>query len=169
MRRLPAPSVDGSTMSLNRVVVTGLAAITPIGNDLATSWKNLVDGVSGAAPITRFDASAFDTRFACEVKGFDATPYVPAKLTKRLDRFTLFAVSTAAMLMQDAGYTIAPEEAADVGVIIGCGLGGLETLENTHTKLLAQGPSRVSPFFIPTMVFGRSMTRSPSIVSQNCR
>lgn len=139
-------------MTLNRVVVTGLAAITPIGNDLATSWKNLVDGVSGAAPITRFDASAYDTHFACEVKGFDPLPYVPAKLAKRLDRFTLFAVSAAAMLMQDAGYAIAPEEAADVGVIIGCGLGGLETLEATHTKLLAQGPSRVSPFFIPTMI-----------------
>lgn len=139
-------------MTLNRVVVTGLAAITPIGNDLATSWKNLVDGVSGAGPITRFDASTFDTRFACEVKGFDPSPYVQAKLAKRLDRFTLFAVSTAAMLMEDAGYAIAPEEAADVGVIIGCGLGGLETLETTHAKLLAQGPSRVSPFFIPTMI-----------------
>jgi 3-oxoacyl-[acyl-carrier-protein] synthase II len=139
-------------MTLNRVVVTGLAAITPIGNDLATSWKNLVDGVSGAAPITRFDAAAFDTHFACEVKDFDAKPFVPVKLAKRLDRFTLYAVSAAMMLMENAGYTIAPEEAADVAVIIGCGLGGLETLEATHSKLLAQGPTRVSPFFIPTMI-----------------
>ncbi|EFL52901.1 3-oxoacyl-(acyl-carrier-protein) synthase 2 [Solidesulfovibrio fructosivorans JJ]] len=139
-------------MTLHRVVVTGLAAITPIGNDLATSWTNLVAGMSGAAPITHFDAAAYDTRFACEVKNFDATAFVAPKLAKRLDRFTLFAVSAATMLMEDAGYTIDPAEAADVAVIIGCGLGGLETLEATHTKLLAQGPSRVSPFFIPTMI-----------------
>lgn len=139
-------------MTLHRVVVTGLAAITPIGNDLAASWKNLVAGVSGAAPITRFDASAYDTRFACEIKDFDEKPYLASKLAKRLDRFTIYAVSAAMMLMEDAGYKIDPEEAADVAVLIGCGLGGLETLEATHTKLLAQGPSRVSPFFIPTMI-----------------
>ncbi|OLN29760.1 3-oxoacyl-[acyl-carrier-protein] synthase, KASII [Desulfovibrio sp. DV] len=139
-------------MTLHRVVVTGLAAITPLGNDLASSWQNLVAGVSGAAPITRFDASAYDTRFACEVKNFDSKPYVAAKLAKRLDRFTLYALSAAMMLMEDAGYTITPEEAGMVSVIIGCGLGGLETLEATHTKLMEQGPSRVSPFFIPTMI-----------------
>ncbi|WP_428565847.1 MAG: beta-ketoacyl-ACP synthase II [Solidesulfovibrio sp. DCME] len=139
-------------MTLHRVVVTGLAAITPIGNDLATSWQNLVAGVSGAGPITRFDAAAYDTRFACEVKGFDEKPFIAAKLAKRLDRFTIFAVSAAMMLMEDAGWKIPPEEAADVAVIIGCGMGGIETLEATHTKLLAQGPSRVSPFFIPTMI-----------------
>lgn len=139
-------------MTLHRVVVTGLSAITPIGNDLAASWNNLVAGVSGAAPITRFDASAYDTRFGCEVKGFDEKPYIAAKLAKRLDRFTIFAVSAAMMLMEDAGYKIDPEEAARVAVIIGCGMGGIETLEATHTKLLAQGPSRVSPFFIPTMI-----------------
>ena len=139
-------------MTLNRVVVTGLSAITPIGNDLAASWANLIAGVSGAAPITRFDTSAYDTHFACEVKDFDEKPYVPAKLAKRLDRFTIYAVSAAMMLMEHAGYSIAPEEANRVAVIIGCGLGGLETLEATHSKLLAQGPSRVSPFFIPTMI-----------------
>jgi 3-oxoacyl-[acyl-carrier-protein] synthase II len=139
-------------MTLHRVVVTGLAAITPLGNDLATSWTNLVAGVSGAAPITRFDAAAYDTHFACEVKNFDEKQFVAPKLAKRLDRFTIYAVSAAMMLMEDAGYTIDPAEAAAVGVIIGCGLGGLETLEATHTKLLAQGPSRVSPFFIPTMI-----------------
>ena len=139
-------------MTLHRVVVTGLAAITPLGNDLATSWHNLVAGVSGAAPITRFDASAYDTRFACEVKNFDSKPFVAVKLAKRLDRFTIYALSTAMMLMEDAGYKIAPEEAELVSVIIGCGLGGLETLEATHTKLMEQGPSRVSPFFIPTMI-----------------
>lgn len=139
-------------MSLNRVVVTGLSAITPIGNDLATSWTNLVAGVSGAAPITRFDASAYDTRFACEVKDFDEKPFLSHKLAKRLDRFTIFAVSAAMMLMENAGYAVDPAEADRVGVVVGCGLGGLETLENTHSKLLAQGPSRISPFFIPTMI-----------------
>jgi 3-oxoacyl-[acyl-carrier-protein] synthase II len=139
-------------MTLHRVVVTGLSAITPIGNDLATSWQNLVAGVSGAAPITRFDAAAYDTRFACEVKNFDSKPFVPVKLAKRLDRFTIYALAAAIMLMEEAGYKIAPEEAELVSVLIGCGLGGLETLEATHTKLLEQGPSRVSPFFIPTMI-----------------
>ncbi len=139
-------------MTVNRVVVTGLSAITPIGNDLAASWKNLVAGVSGAGPITRFDASAYDTRFACEVKDFDEKPFIPAKQAKRLDRFTIYAISAAMMLLEEAGWKIPAEEAADVAVIIGCGLGGLETLEATHAKLLAQGPSRVSPFFIPTMI-----------------
>jgi len=139
-------------MTLHRVVITGLSAITPIGNDLATSWTNLVAGVSGAAPITRFDAAAYDTRFACEVKDFDEKAFVSAKVAKRMDRFTLFAISAAMMLMEDAGYKVAPEEADRVAVVIGCGLGGLETLEATHSKLLAQGPTRISPFFIPTMI-----------------
>ena len=139
-------------MTVKRVVVTGLSAITPIGNDLAASWNNLVAGVSGAAPITRFDSTGYDTRFACEVKDFDEKPFLPAKTAKRLDRFTIFAVSAAMMLMENAGCKIAPEEAPRAAVVIGCGLGGLETLEATHSKLLAQGPSRVSPFFIPTMI-----------------
>jgi 3-oxoacyl-[acyl-carrier-protein] synthase II len=139
-------------MTLNRVVVTGLSAITPIGNDLATSWANLVAGVSGAAPITRFDTSAFDTRFGCEVKNFDEKPYIAAKLAKRLDRFTIYALSAAMMLMEDAGWKIPADEAELVSVIVGCGMGGIETLEATHSKLLEQGPSRISPFFIPTMI-----------------
>ena len=139
-------------MKLHRVVVTGLAAITPIGNDLATSWRNLLDGVSGAGPITRFDATGYDTTFACEVKDFDAAKHFPAKQVKRMDLFTQYAVAASLMAVADAGLTITPELAPEVGVLIGCGLGGLHTIEEQHKKLLAGGPSRVSPFFIPVLI-----------------
>jgi len=138
-----------------RVVVTGLAAVTPIGNDLETSWKNLTAGVSGVGPITRFDLEEFpvDTRFAAEVKDFDATSYgVAAKQAKRMDRFTQYAVASSLMLMKDAGWEIPEAEAGRVGVVIGCGLGGLDTLEFYHKVLMERGPSRISPFFIPVMI-----------------
>lgn len=139
-------------MKLNRVVVTGMGAITPIGNDLATSWQNLLDGVSGAGPITRFDASGFDTTFACEVKGFDPSKYIPVKQARRMDLFTQYAVVASMMAVEDSGLEITPELAPFVGTLIGCGLGGLHTIEEQHKKLLAGGPGRVSPFFIPVLI-----------------
>lgn len=135
-----------------RVVVTGLAAITPIGNDLTTSWDNLVAGKSGVAPITRFDPEGFDTRFAAEVKDFDPAARIPAKQAKRMDRFTQYAVSCALMALEDAAWQIPETEAGRVGVIVGCGLGGLDTLEHYHQVLMERGPSRISPFFIPIMI-----------------
>ncbi|QLA15272.1 beta-ketoacyl-ACP synthase II [Desulfolutivibrio sulfoxidireducens] len=135
-----------------RVVVTGLAAVTPIGNDLGESWSNLVAGVSGAAPITRFDTTGFDTTFACEVKSFDEKAYIPHKQSRRMAIFTRFAVACGMMLLENAGYTIPEAEASRVGVIVGCGLGGLEDLEAFHSKLLEQGPGRISPFFIPMII-----------------
>ena len=139
-------------MKLKRVVVTGMAAITPIGNDLATSWQNLLKGVSGAGPITRFDATGFDTTFACEVKGFDPSQYFPAKQARRMDIFTQYAVAAALMAVKDSGLEITPELAPEVGVLIGCGMGGLNVIEEQHKKLLAGGPGRVSPFFIPVLI-----------------
>jgi len=139
-------------MKLNRVVVTGMAAITPIGNDLATSWQNLLGGVSGAIPITRFDASGFDTTFACEVKGFDPSVCIPHKQARRMDLFTQYAVAASLMAVKDAGLAITDDLAPEVGVLIGCGLGGLRTIEDQHKRLLASGPSRVSPFFIPVLI-----------------
>jgi 3-oxoacyl-[acyl-carrier-protein] synthase II len=139
-------------MKLHRVVVTGLAVITPIGNDLATSWRNLLGGVSGAGPITRFDATGFDTTFACEVKEFDPAKHFPIKQVKRMDLFTQYAVAASLMAVADSGLAITPELAPEVGVLIGCGLGGLHTIEEQHKKLLAGGPSRVSPFFIPVLI-----------------
>ncbi|GFK95621.1 3-oxoacyl-[acyl-carrier-protein] synthase 2 [Fundidesulfovibrio magnetotacticus] len=139
-------------MKLHRVVVTGMAAVTPLGNDLATSWTNLLGGVSGAGPITRFDPTGFDTTFACEVKGFDPSPFIPAKQAKRLDLFAQYAVAASLMAIKDADLAITPELAPHVGTIIGCGMGGLSTIEEQHKKLLAGGPSRVSPFFIPVLI-----------------
>ena len=137
---------------MNRVVVTGLAAITPLGNDLATSWENLIAGKSGVGPITSFDATDFDTKIAAHVKDFDCSPYISHKAAKRMENFTRYAVSSARMLMDDAGWTISEEEAPRVGVTIGVGLGGLEAIEVYHQKLLDKGPGRISPFFIPVMI-----------------
>ena len=139
-------------MKLHRVVVTGMSAVTPLGNDLDTSWTNLVSGVSGAGPVTRFDPTGFDTTFGCEVKGFDPAQYMPAKHAKRMDHFTQFAVAAALMAVADARLEITPELGPDVGAIIGCGLGGLRTIEQQHQKLLTDGPTRVSPFFIPVLI-----------------
>ena len=139
-------------MKLHRVVVTGMGAITPIGNDLATSWQNLLDGVSGAGPITRFDATGFDTTFACEVKDFDPSKYIPVKQARRMDLFTQYAVVASMMAVENSGLEITPELAPHVGTLIGCGLGGLHTIEEQHKKLLAGGPGRVSPFFIPVLI-----------------
>lgn len=138
-----------------RVVVTGLAAVTPIGNDLETSWENLIAGVSGVGPITRFDLEEFpvDTRFAAEVKNFDAAAYgILPKQAKRMDHFTQYAVASGLMVLKDAGWEIPEAEAGRVGVVIGCGLGGLETLEYYHKVLMERGPGRISPFFIPIMI-----------------
>lgn len=139
-------------MKLNRVVVTGMAAITPIGNDLDTSWRNLQAGVSGAGPITRFDPTGYDTTFACEVKGYDPSKHIPVKQIRRMEPFSQYAVSGALMALENAGLTITPELAPEVGVLVGCGLGGLAMIEEQHKKLLAGGPSRVSPFFIPVLI-----------------
>jgi 3-oxoacyl-[acyl-carrier-protein] synthase II len=137
---------------MNRVVVTGLSAITPIGNDAETSWSNLVAGVSGVGPITRFDTTNYATTIAAEVKGFTPEQYIPLKQARRMDYFTRYAVACAMMLMDDAGWEIPDEEQSEVGVIMGCGLGGLETIEHFHDRLREEGPRKVSPFSIPMLI-----------------
>ncbi|HWR02633.1 MAG TPA: beta-ketoacyl-ACP synthase II [Humidesulfovibrio sp.] len=137
---------------MNRVVVTALAAITPLGNDLESSWENLLAGKSGIAKVTTFDATGHDTQIAGEVKGFDPTKYINAKAARRMEKFTQYAVSASKMLMEQAGWTIPPEEAHRAGVIIGVGLGGLEGIETQHQKLMEAGPGRINPFFIPTII-----------------
>ncbi len=139
-------------MNFKRVVVSGLSALTPLGNDLKTTWDNLVAGHSGIAPITLFDASAYDSRIAGEVKNFDPEAFMPFKQTKRMDRFSQFAVAGAKMLLENAAYQITPDNAEDVGVIMGVGLGGLHTIEVYHEKLLASGPGKISPFMIPMLI-----------------
>ena len=138
-------------MSRPRVVITGLSAITPLGNDLETTWKRLLAGESGIGPITLFDATDYDSRVAGEVKNFVAEDFIPAKQARRMDRFTQFAVVAAQQLLKDSGLVINDDNAYDVGVILGIGLGGLKTIETYHAKLLQGGPGKVSPFLIPAI------------------
>jgi 3-oxoacyl-[acyl-carrier-protein] synthase II len=139
-------------MDRRRVVVTAVAAITPIGNDAETSWNNLLAGVSGIGPLTRFDPAEYATRIAGEVKGFEPEAHIPPKQARRMERFTQFAVACQKMLLESARFAITPEEAERTGTIIGCGLGGLETIESQYQRLADAGPRRVSPFFIPIVI-----------------
>ena len=136
-----------------RVVVTGLGAISPVGNDVPTTWRALLEGRSGGAPITKFDASTFAVRFACEVKGFDAAQFMDRKEAKRSDLYTQYAMAAAVQAMQDAGFGegsgYVPEE---TGVLIGSGIGGLRTFEDQHAEYLRAGAKRISPFFIPMFI-----------------
>jgi 3-oxoacyl-[acyl-carrier-protein] synthase II len=136
-----------------RVVVTGMGAITPVGNDVATTWQALLDGKSGAGPITHFDASNFPVRFACEVKSFDPLEYMERKEAKRADQFTQYAVGAAKQAMMNAG--LAEQNGRDpdrIGVIIGSGIGGLKIFEEQHDVYRQRGPGKISPFFIPMFI-----------------
>ncbi|MEJ2371968.1 MAG: beta-ketoacyl-ACP synthase II [Gemmatimonadales bacterium] len=137
-----------------RVVVTGLGLVTPLGNDVEATWSGLVEGRSGAGPITLFDATDQDVRFACEVKDFDPEPFMDRKEVKRSDRFVQFSLATAQQALDAAALLEVlpglPKER--FGVIVGSGIGGLMTLENQHLRMLERGPDRVSPFFIPLFI-----------------
>ncbi len=136
-----------------RVVVTGLGAITPVGNDVATTWRAILDGCSGAAYITKFDYSNFPVTFACEVKGFDASQYMDRKEAKRADPYTQYAVGAAVQAMTDA--SLATGDIGDpdrIGVIVGSGIGGLKSFEEQHDVYRERGQSKISPFFIPMFI-----------------
>jgi len=136
-----------------RVVVTGLGMITPVGNDVPTAWRALLDGVSGAAPITKFDASTFPVRFACEVKGFDPLQYMDRKEAKRADQYTQYAVAAAVQAMTSAGLgELSGELSERTGVILGSGIGGLRSFEEQHDQYRERGASKISPFFIPMFI-----------------
>jgi len=135
-----------------RVVVTGLSALTPLGNDLESSWSALINGESGIAPITRFDCSDYQTQIAGEVRDFDPLQYISRKDKQRMDRFNIYAVACSQMLLENAGLEISEENGNQTGILLGCGLGGLETLEEFHTRLLNRGPRKVSPFYIPKLI-----------------
>jgi 3-oxoacyl-[acyl-carrier-protein] synthase II len=137
---------------VNRVVITGIGMITPLGLDLPTNWESLIAGKSGIANITLFDASQFAVRFAGEVKGFEPTNYIPRKEARHMDRFTQFAVVAAQQAVKQANLTINEENQHDVGVIIGSGIGGLNTLQEQILNLEKNGPDRVSPFLVPMMM-----------------
>ena len=135
-----------------RVVVTGLGAVTPVGNDVATTWRALLEGTSGGAIITKFDPSRFKVRFACEVKGFDPLAFMDRKEAKRSDVYTQFALAAAVEAMADAGFEANGYVPEETGVIIGSGIGGLKIFEEQHDVYRELGPSKISPFFIPMFI-----------------
>lgn len=140
-------------MELKRVVVTGLGALTPIGNSVEELWSSLLAGRSGAAPITRFNAEKFKTRFACEIKDFDISPYIDRKEARRMDRFVQYAMVTAEQAVQDSGILDLNLNPSRVGVIWGSGIGGLDSfLEECSNFAKGDGTPRFSPFFIPKMI-----------------
>jgi 3-oxoacyl-[acyl-carrier-protein] synthase II len=136
-----------------RVVVTGMGAITPVGNDVATTWQSLIEGKSGTAPITKFDASKFPVRFAAEVKGFNALDYMERKEAKRADQYTQYAIAGARQAMTDAKLIERNGMDPDrIGVIIGSGIGGLKSFEEQHDVYRERGVGKISPFFIPMFI-----------------
>lgn len=142
--RKPSPS--------RRVVVTGVSAISPVGLNVEETWRNLLEGRSGIAPITRFDTSAYDVKFAGEVKGFNADSYIPKKEQKKMDLFIQYAMGCAAQAFESAKLQVTPEMGERAGCIVGVGMGGLPVIEEQYAKVLEKGPGRISPFFIPMVI-----------------
>jgi 3-oxoacyl-[acyl-carrier-protein] synthase II len=130
-------------------VVTGLGVVSPVGNDIPTAWTNLVAGTSGIARITRFDASAFPTQIAGEVKDFDVSLYMSPKEARHFDTFVHYGIAAGAQALRDSGLEVTEANADRIGVIVGSGIGGLPLIEETHTELVNRGVRRVSPFFVP--------------------
>ena len=142
-------------MELKRVVVTGLGALTPVGNNVAETWENLVNGVSGAGPITHFDASKFKTQFACEVKGFKANDHLDRKEARKMDLYTQYAIVAAKEAIEDSAMDLDNEDKTKIGVIFGVGIGGIRTFEDEMIAYAGikdtMGP-KFNPFFIPKMI-----------------
>ncbi|MCP3165659.1 beta-ketoacyl-ACP synthase II [Myxococcus qinghaiensis] len=139
-------------MQKRRVVVTGMGLISPVGTGVEKSWEALVRGQSGVGPITLFDASALDCQIAGEVKDFKVDDYIERRESRRMDRFAHFAVVAADMALADSGLKVTPENAERIATIIGSGIGGIASLEETHRRTLEKGPDRISPFFILQMI-----------------
>ncbi len=142
-------------MELKRVVVTGIGAITPLGLTAEESWENLKKGVSGAGPITHFDASQFKTQFACEVKGFNANDYIDRKEARKMDLYTQYAIAAAKMAIADSGMDMDTVDKKEIGVVLGVGIGGIHTFEEEAGNYAVNGPingPKYNPFFIPKMI-----------------
>ena len=136
-------------MSRRRVVITGLGVVSPIGNDVSTAWRNLLDGRSGIRRITRFDVSSYPTQIAGEVRDFDVTQYMPAKEARHFDTFVHYGIAAGMQALRDSGLEVNESNAERIGVIIGSGIGGLPLIEQTRDELKERGVRRVSPFFVP--------------------
>ncbi|KPZ70887.1 MULTISPECIES: beta-ketoacyl-ACP synthase II [unclassified Shewanella] len=139
-------------MSKRRVVITGLGLVTPVGNDVDTSWQSLLAGKSGIAPITKFDASEYGTRFSGSVKDFDVEQYLSRKDARKMDLFIQYGMAAGIQAMNDAGLDMSQENPARVGTAIGAGMGGMPLIEQNHAALLKSGPRKVSPFFVPSTI-----------------
>jgi len=140
-------------MSTNkRVVVTGIGAVTPLGNDAITTWENIVAGVSGIGPLTRINADEYPAKVAAEVKDFNPEDFMDKKDARKMDRFTQYALAASLMAVKDADLQITDENAPRVGVWIGSGIGGMETFENQYENFQKRGYKRVSPFFVPMLI-----------------
>jgi 3-oxoacyl-[acyl-carrier-protein] synthase II len=143
-------------MSKRRVVVTGLGCVTPVGNDVATSWTNLLAGQSGIASITKFDTSAFSCKIAGEVKGFNVEEYLNSKEARTMDTFIHYGIAAAVQAVKDSGLgvneALSDEQSVRIGVNIGSGIGGLPLIEETQIELAARGPRRITPFFVPASI-----------------
>jgi 3-oxoacyl-[acyl-carrier-protein] synthase II len=135
-----------------RVVVTGLGLVTSLGNDLETSWKGILGGISGIAPITKFDTTNFSSKFAAEVKGFDPLLFIDRKEARRMDLFLQYGIGASVMAVQYAKLDVSKIDCDRFGVIIGSGIGGISTIEVQHTRYLEGGPGKISPFFVPMMI-----------------
>ena len=137
---------------MKRVVITGLGAITPIGIGRDEYWNALISGKSGIGKITRFDTSEFTSKIGAEVKDFEASDYMDTKESRRMDRFSQFAVAATKLAFEDSKIDLENTDLERVGVVVGSGIGGMETLEKEFTKMTDRGPNRVSPLFIPMMI-----------------
>ncbi|WP_022945955.1 beta-ketoacyl-ACP synthase II [Pseudoalteromonas ruthenica] len=139
-------------MAKRRVVVTGLGMLTPLGNDVASTWQGLLNGQSGIGPITHFDTTDFGTKFAGLIKDFDATDYMAKKDTKKMDLFIQYGIAAGLQALDDSGLEISEQNADRVGVAVGSGIGGLSLIEENHEKLLNVGPRKLSPFYVPSTI-----------------
>ncbi|MGG3573323.1 beta-ketoacyl-ACP synthase II [Bacillus gobiensis] len=139
-------------MSKKRVVITGIGALSPLGNTAQTSWENAVKGVSGIGPLTRVNPDDYPAKVAAELKDFDPADFMDKKDARKMDRFTQYAVAASKMAVEDAKLEITDQNAPRIGVWIGSGIGGMETFEQQYDALLSKGPRRVSPFFVPMMI-----------------
>ncbi|TCS34344.1 3-oxoacyl-[acyl-carrier-protein] synthase II [Paucimonas lemoignei] len=141
-----------SSRQRRRVVITGLGCISPVGNTITDAWSALIEGKSGIAPITRFDATPFSTTFAGEVKGFNVDEYLSSKEARTMDTFIHYGMAAGIQAFQDSGLEVTEANAERIGVIVGSGIGGLPMIEETHAELEKRGPRRVSPFFVPASI-----------------
>src|SRR5690606_12569009 len=139
-------------MSQRRVVITGMGMVSPLGNDMASSWDGIVNGRSGIGPVTHFDASAYATRIAGEIRDFDPTVFLPPKDAKKMEPFIHYGLAASFMALDDSGLEITEANAERVGAIIGSGIGGILGIEEQTAKYLEGGPRKISPFYVPSTI-----------------